>query len=438
MLKNSFILLSAAIFLQLHAIQLLHTPYLTHAGENEVTVNFSSDLPAAAAVDYRPAGTEKFTRAYEFFGGQVRNDLTKHTVVLSNLKADTIYEYRPVVIPEMHREKNSVAGDLRTFRTFGKKNIRVFYTSDTQVSGQQLGTFLQIMMDKMNAKNADLFIHGGDIHDHLDDAYPVLIGSFTEVLNRGQKHSIPLLVLRGNHEYRGKESLAYFRYFGGREQKSYGAFRMGEICFVYLDTGEDKARWQNNQYYARTFDRMLIPEQRKFLKELVKSDIFTSARFKVVLTHGVPFENNGYWGKEQYMVDTIKKIAGGILCGKNPPHRVHLWIAAHTHRYTRSVQPGTMSIKAFKNLWHMPTDPDDHPFAYVINNGPGKDSPAARQCTGILLDFDGSKLYVKAMDLNGKVFDYFSVDASGKITEIFSILENYTDMKPPYSGARIK
>ena len=42
------------------------------------------------------------------------------------------------------------------------------------------------------------------------------------------------------------------------------------------------------------------------------------------------------------------------------------------------------------------------------------------------------------MDLNGKVFDYFSVDASGKITEIFSILENYTDMKPSYAGARVQ
>lgn len=432
-----FLFLFATVFAA-QAVQLKHTPFLTHAGANGVTVNFSSDQPVSGAVDYRPAGTTNFTRQYEFFGGQIRNDLTKHTVVLSGLKPDTLYEYRPVLIREMHKENECIYGEIRQFRTFGRNKFRVFYTSDTQFSAQLRKKYLQTMSDRCGSGSADLFIHGGDVDDNLDSAYPVFIESFTEILCSQNKKSIPLLLLRGNHEYRGKESLTYFRYFGGREQKSYGAFRMGEVCFIYLDSGEDKERWKNHPHYARTFDRTLIAEQRQFLEELVKSDKFLTAGFKVVLTHGVPFANNGYWGKERYISGNIHAIAGNLLCGKDPAHKVHLWIAAHTHRYSRSVQPGSMTVKAFKNLWQLPTDPEDHPYAYVINGGPGSESPAERQCTALMLDFDGGKLFVKAMDLNGKVFDHFSVDASGKVTEIFSILENYTDMKPPYAGARVQ
>ena len=51
---------------------------------------------------------------------------------------------------------------------------------------------------------------------------------------------IPMYYTRGNHETRGAFATEFQRYFSPKEENIYYTFRQGPICFVVLDTGEDK------------------------------------------------------------------------------------------------------------------------------------------------------------------------------------------------------
>ena len=80
--------------------EVTHQPWITHAGIGTVTVNFPTANPIVAFVDYREKGTQEWQRAYELLGGQARDDRAEHTIPLNGLKDDTVYEYRPVLVPQ--------------------------------------------------------------------------------------------------------------------------------------------------------------------------------------------------------------------------------------------------------------------------------------------------------------------------------------------------
>ena len=50
----------------------------------------------------------------------------------------------------------------------------------------------------------------------------------------------PMYYARGNHETRGEFATSFQKYFSPKEPFLYYLFRQGPVCFIMLDTGEDK------------------------------------------------------------------------------------------------------------------------------------------------------------------------------------------------------
>ena len=395
-------------------LQLAFAPYLTHATSGSVIVNFISDKPAVAFVDYRVKGESTWNQAFDLLGGQVRIDETKHTVKLTGLKSDTVYEFRMGMKAKAHSavEHHSAIYTFRSF-TAAPKDFTVFYTSDTQFKLPERIQLLQDYIKNCNAGDADLFIHGGDVYHDYFDAKGVYLDSFLNVLTAGRTHCQPVIVTRGNHEYRGNESSDYFRYFGGRNNRSYGMFRQGNVCFIVLDTGEDKPRRPLDSWYARNFDMELMKEQREWLENAVKSPDFQTAQFRVVFSHSP--------GDEQYMGDAVKVMTEGLFTGSSPTHKIHFWVSAHTHRYTRTVAADGKAVRAVSNKVMVRESPAYGICAALVNDGPG----GADGCdaSAVKISCRANELEVQSMTRDGKVFDHFSILPDGSIKEHHSELK---------------
>ena len=390
--------------------KLPHPPWLTHPDLGRMTVNFITPAPMVAFVDYREAGSRaEWSRAASLYGGQVRNDLSEHAIVLKNLKEDTCYEYRVVLSPEPWSGKEFYSPH-QIFRSFGKQaqRFKAFYTSDTQISPAKRVKLLSDFIRNCGAVDADLFIHGGDVDNAFDVAEPLMIGSFTDVVGNKNSISIPLVVVRGNHEYRGDASCSFLRYFGGTESRSYYGFRKGNTCFVVLDTGEDKPRVANNRLYVRTYDTALMKEQRAWLTKFVKSDTFQKAKFRIVLAHSPG------WG-EKYMNDSVKTITDGIFTGDAPSEKIHLWLCGHTHRYARTRQPFSNEQRVFAKQHALPF-PSNIPFIYLVNDGPGGGG-GGPDFSAVTLSIDENAIEIKSMMRDGKIFDHFAIFPDGAVRE---------------------
>ena len=382
-------------------------PYITQASVGTVTLNFFTDKKVVAFVDYRPAGENKWARSYDYLGGQARNDRSKHTVKLTGLKKNTVYEYRTGFVQQDYSEKTD---EIRTFRSFTDENVefKLFYTSDTQFPLKRMSRIVQNFMVNCKGAEADIFFHGGDIcNTYPGDTDNIFLNSFLNVLGAEMKHTPIVAVSRGNHEYRGHYSGDFFRYFGGRDNKSYGMFRQGNVCFIVLDAGEDKPRIPKTENYGRTFDRELMKEQRAWLEKTVKSPEFQTAKFRIVLLHS-PMT-------ERYMGASEKILTNGLFTGEKPQYKIHLWVTAHTHLYARTLAAGKNAVRCQdERAAQYRISPFAKNSLLIINDGPGGRD---LNISGLLFHFKENEINIKAMTPAGGVFDHFSVFPDGSLKE---------------------
>lgn len=401
-----------------------HTSYLTHGNPGSVCVNFFSGSPAMAFVDYRKKGERTSRRAYDISGGQMRCDRTKHTVLLTGLESDTEYEYRTGIIRfpetglyryELFDQPQTIYLEKAGFRTFtcAPTKFSMFYTSDIHGMPAQRITLLNDFLKNCRAGDADILVSGGDIGKELYDSERVLLHSLTDVLFTGCKKKPVFVSVRGNHEYRGFESADFQRFFGGKEEKTYYMFRMGEVCFIVLDSGEDKPRQKNFAYYARHFDRELMLEQRKWLEKAVTDEMFTGAKFKVVMIHSA--------GEQKYMRENISVITDGLFTGKDPAHKIHLWLCGHTHHFSRSVSPDGRDVMAQEDIAVRNTGALFSGHGVVLVGG----GPAGNKHnnTGSMISFSENAIKIQSAGRDGKVFDSFYIMPDGTVKEDFSSLK---------------
>jgi predicted phosphohydrolase len=128
---------------------------------------------------------------------------------------------------------------------------------------------------------------------------------------------------RGNHETRGAFAPSFHDYFSTKEEKLYYTFRQGPICFVVLDSGEDKPD-TDIEYYGITDYDGYRTEQAEWLKKVVASDAYRTAPYKVIITHIPPIDDwHGDWEVEKKFMPILREAKPDImLCG-------------HLHKYVR-------------------------------------------------------------------------------------------------------
>ena len=129
---------------------------------------------------------------------------------------------------------------------------------------------------------------------------------------------------RGNHETRGPFATSFQHYFSPKEPHLYFLVRQGPVCFLILDTGEDKPD-SDLEYSGITDYDNYRTEQARWLKEAVKSKDFTEAKFKVVIAHKPPVSGGNLWHGQKEVLEKFVPVLNEA--------NVDVMLCGHLHRH---------------------------------------------------------------------------------------------------------
>ena len=263
-------------------IQLVHGPYLQNLGPDEVTIVWLSDKPSVGWVELAPDDDTDFyaTERPKYYDARngVKNTSTIHTVKIKGLKPGTNYRYR-VFVQEVlsHIGHKVIYGNYASTDVYSKKPL-VFKTSnpaDNAVSFAMVNDIhgkndvLTNLVSKCDLEKTDFFLFNGDMVSVFNEENHIFDG-FMDTATKLFASEIPMYYTRGNHETRGAFATEFQRYFSPKEENIYYMFRQGPICFVILDTGEDKPD-SDIEYAGITVYDEYRTEQAEWLRQVLDS-----------------------------------------------------------------------------------------------------------------------------------------------------------------------
>lgn len=362
-------------------IRLVHGPYLQNMGTDEVTIVWLSDKPSVGWVELAPDDNTNFyaterPRFYDASNG-VKNTSTIHTVKLKGLKPGTHYRYR-VFAQEVlsHIGHKIVYGYYAATDVYGKKPL-TFKTSDpanpsvsfamvNDIHGKN--DLLEGLISKCDMKKTDFVLFNGDMVSVFNEENHIFDG-FMDKATQLFASETPMYYTRGNHETRGAFATEFQRYFSPKEENIYYTFRQGPICFVILDTGEDKPD-TDIEYAGITVYDEYRTEQAAWLREVLNSKEYREAPFKVIVAHIPPI--GGWHGNLE-----VENKFMPLLRDARPD----LMLCGHTHRFI-----------------HQKADAKT-PFPIVVN----------ANNSVLKVTADPGKMDIQVIDVDGKMLDEFSI-----------------------------
>ncbi len=389
--------------------------WLGNPDTGKMTIRFGTCGSIGAGVEYRKKGESAWKMQWDHRLGQILRR-SFHSVPLKDLEPGSFYEFRIVLIDPKRPEKRIYpeADRIHTFRSPDsvRKTFRFFFTSDLQFQAKRQAALLKSLMKAADAASCDFLVLGGDINNAIntieDDPLRV-IHSVMEYGGAGK----PLILVRGNHELRGREADRFLDYFAMPNGRSYGIFRFGDTAFLILDCWEDKPAASKGASYCKyNLDKEFLDEQTRGVNRLLKSEQWTSAKRRIVLAHGAPYSHPG-----QFMPKMFQKMTDPYFAGKNPVSRINLWLAGHTHCYTRSI-PGTNRIAALEKPRKPNKGGEDYVYPVLTGAGPGR---RKLQVSAFRVDVSENDITVRAFAPDGQCFDTVVYTNDGKTKELVPI-----------------
>lgn len=364
----------------LGSIKINHGPYLQNLKETEVSIVWITDKPSIGWVELAPNdGTHFYAKErikfYDTTNG-VKNTSLLHCVKISGLKPATTYRYRVYSTEVINHKGNEIQYGNTIGLDVWQSNPPSFRTNDLSKNET---SFLMIndihgQTDKMinllnigNVKNKDLVFFNGDMLSILKSEEEIFTGFMDASIDIFAKE-IPMYYARGNHETRGLFATSFQNYFSPKEPFLYYILRQGPICFIVLDTGEDKPDSDIEYYGITDYDRYRS-EQAEWLKNIVETNEYKSAKFKIVICHMPPGPKEQMWHGQQEILNKIVPILNKA--------KVDVMLCGHLHKY----------IFEDKN--------EEIEFPIIINSN-------NMVLTG---KADNNNLIFEVRDLNGKVVD---------------------------------
>lgn len=331
-----FLLLTTLPAFSQDDIQITHAPYLQNLGENEVTIVWTVNKPSVGWVELAPDDGTHFyqTERPKFFNAKngIKQTSTVHAVHLKGLKAGTRYRYR-VYSQEVlsHVGWRVIYGNVAATSVYGKQPLE-FQTSDhsrqavnfamvNDIHGKS--DLLEKLVSHCDLKTTDMFLFNGDMVSIFNSEKEIFEG-FMDKATELFASEIPMYYTRGNHETRGSFATAFQDYFSPKQEHIYYMFRQGPVCFVILDSGEDKPD-SDLEYAGITVYDQYRTEQAEWLKGVLESKEYKEAPFKVVVCHIPPF--GGWHGNEEVAEKFIPLLNNA---------GVDIMLCAHLHRYIRN------------------------------------------------------------------------------------------------------
>ena len=310
------LLLTVATQVATAQIKILYGPYLQNVKENEATIVWEADKPSVGWVELAPDdGThyygEERPKYFDTTNG-VKNTSLLHTVKVKGLAPGTTYRYRIYAQEVLSHEGISVIYGRVAASDVYKKKALTFTTCDSQKKETSFAMINDIhgregiitkLLNAAGYKDKDLIIFNGDMVSVFQDRETIFNGFMKESIDLFASEK-PMYYARGNHETRGEFATSFQKYFSPEEPFLYYIFRQGPVCFIMLDTGEDKPD-SDIEYSGITDYDGYRTDQMEWMKGLYKNEDFKQAKFKVVIAHMPPSADLNIWHGQK---DVLKKF----------------------------------------------------------------------------------------------------------------------------------
>lgn len=325
----------------LNAINIISGPYLQNVSDTEATIVWRTDKDALSWVEIAPNDGMNFyaeERPRYYATNMGRAVIGKvHKVRIKKLDKNTTYRYRifskevieadPYFVQYGKTASTSVYGKAPlTFSTRNDEGESLNFLVVNDIHGDTAK--LRDLMADFKKGETDFVLFNGDMVSYMNSEQQLFDGFIDKAVNIFASET-PFYMVRGNHESRGLFAMNYMDYFPTASGQPYYSMRIGPIFFIMLDGGEDKP--DNDIEYSETaFGDAYRAEQAEWLSEVVKSDEFKNAPFRVVVAHVPPVGDtwHGPLHAKALFVPILNEAGIDLmLCG-------HL----HRHKY---LEPGS-------------------------------------------------------------------------------------------------
>lgn len=329
--------------------EVLCGPYVQCVTQTGFTITWTTDIDAVGWVEVAPDdGTHFYNKArdkyYDRRGFGVMPVGRIHKVEVDGLEPGCRYRYRI-----MTKGVNAFTGvlDVEFTRSKGTNVYRgqPYFVStlkeaydtvrfDIYNDIHERDSLLDVLMAK-SRKNLDFVALNGDMTHDLSSADKIQ-KLYMRTVSKHLGGSVPLVVTRGNHEIRGRESARWADYFATPTGTPYYSFSIGKFFFIVLDAGEDKPD-NDIEYSGMVVSDQYLKQQEKWLAEVLASDECRNAQARFVFCHVAP-ESKGWYGMARLyntLVPHLNKAdIGAMFCG-------------HIHRWRVSEPDGELSNAQF-------------------------------------------------------------------------------------------
>ena len=328
-------LLAFAGFAQ-EQIAIKHGPYLQNLKETETTIVWVANKASVGWVEVAPDdGTSYYrferSRFFDSTNG-VKNVSELHAVRITGLKPGTSYRYRIYSQEVLERKGEEIVyGNVAAPSIYDKRSLK-FTTNDRNKPATSFvmlndihgnTDYIPKLLNNAGFKETDMIIYNGDMMNWLMDEEDLFKGFMDVTVDLFATHK-PMYYARGNHETRGLFAASFQHYFSPKEPHLYFLLRQGPVCFIFLDTGEDKPD-SDIEYHGITDYDNYRTEQAKWLSEIVKSPDFLDAKFKVVIAHMPPLPDQDLWHGQGEVLEKFVPILNDA--------QVDVMLSGHLHQY---------------------------------------------------------------------------------------------------------
>ena len=343
----------------------LHGPYLSCPETDSVCISWETAGLVPSFIRYQEKGSNQIQICYSNKAHGILKHDTTHFVRLTGLTPGKEYEYEIITLRPVTQQADP-SGIRRTFIMPEKdcSNFSFTCTSDIHSDVHYLKKALQVP----GADQSTFYALLGDNLSHAAGREALYSGIMDPIVARNNQTPVdkPVVFVRGNHEQLGVYAAEYFQVMRHYSGKSHYSFKLGNTCFIVLDSGNDSPDKAECHYFSNPENEKA---QHEFLTELVKTTAYQNAAFRVVMIHIPPTVK-----KENSIYSRIyENILAPLRTAEIKPD---VMLCGHMHQYER--------VEADKSGYAYSTDPQHtattetlvNPWPVVVNS-----SNSALQCS---------------------------------------------------------
>ncbi|MEG0806808.1 MAG: FN3 domain-containing metallophosphoesterase family protein [Alistipes sp.] len=319
------------------SVRIAQEPYLQQLSADGFTVVWTTDMDAVAWVEVAPNDGTHFyaTERPKYYDSHIgkRRIGRLHRVRVEHLTPGTTYRYRIMQQGVICDEGNKrlILGEgygndilkhkINTATTLDPTKEQIEFWVVNDIHAQD--SIFRLLMKGVDKSRPDFVCLNGDMLSAMESEKQLSEGYLRSAAKLLATVGIPIVATRGNHENRGKLAPKFLDYFPTVTGETYYAFRQGPVFFLALEGGEDKPD-SDIRYYGLSTTDAYREQEAAWLKEIVESEEFRSAPYRIAFLHMLPATKNSWHGEQEISRLLIPTLNAAGL---------DLMLCGHTHRY---------------------------------------------------------------------------------------------------------